>query len=558
MKKLGEQFVKVGERRVFVSYAGRGPALILLHQSPQNSRALIPWIERLSKTYAVFAPDTPGFGFSDPLALAQPMIPDYAFALNALLDTLKIERALIYGVHTGAVTALRFALDYPRRVAALVCDGYARFDTAERQSLLGEYLPPFEPKWDGSHLLWLFARFREQNLFFPWNTSTEAARLAYPLPSTAKLHADVMDVLDAGDNYRVGYRAPFLYDDPTAAARLTVPSAIFYRAEDVLAPHLARLPALPSNVSAELVDGGPAALIAKCDAVFARFANAALSVDAMALIHSSASVTRFITRVGNASLACRSIAGDVASAEIHLHDIGAPAAMPYDAKHGAFVLVPDLPNHGASRGWDANLAMADVIVDLMAAASAQAIFEVANELNLSNITIRATGGACAIAVLLAAQLGARCATLTMVNPLPLNPAERAQFLSGLPDLTPVATGAHLIAAWNWARLQHLFWPWLPGTADAARKVDAPSPYRVHAEVVEMLRAAEILPALWASALNTDLETAMIKLDCAIQIISTDEPERLRLVERFLSSLAKLKFKRVENAIKGMWQWQSSN
>ena len=233
MQTIREQFVQVHERHVFVRYAGRGPALLLLHQSPQNSRALIPWIERLAQSYAVFAPDTPGFGFSDPLPLAQPTIPDYAAALDALLEKMGIDRVLVYGVHTGAVTALRFALDYPNRVAALVCDGYARFDAAERQSLLGDYLPPFEPKWDGSHLLWLFARFREQNLFFPWNTPTQAARLAYPLPSTDKLHSDVMDVLDAGDGYRVGYRAPFLYDDPTAAARLTVPSMIFYRAEDV-------------------------------------------------------------------------------------------------------------------------------------------------------------------------------------------------------------------------------------------------------------------------------------------------------------------------------------
>lgn len=547
MQEIREQFVQVEERCVLLRYAGRGPALLLLHQSPQNSRALIPWIERLSKTYSVFAPDTPGFGFSDPLPLAQPTIPDYAAALNALLEKLGIDRVLVYGVHTGAVTALRFALDYPHRVAALVCDGYARFDAAERQSLLGDYLPPFEPKWDGSHLLWLFARFREQNLFFPWNTPTQAARLAYPLPSTAKLHSDVMDVLDAGDGYRVGYRAPFLYDDPAAAARLTVPSTIFYRAEDVLEPHLARLPVLPEQVSAERVEGGPAALIAKCDAVFQRFAANAVVIDSDVVIDAAKSSTRFISHVDKGPLACRCHAGDINRAEIHLHDIGTPAAMPGDTKHGAFVLAPNLPNHGASRGW-----MPDSVT---IETSAKAILSVADKLALSNITIRATGGACAIAAVLARHLGARCAQLILVDPLPLNKAEREQFLQSLPDLTPVATGAHLIAAWNWARLQHLFWPWLIPDANAAREVDAPSPYRVHADVVEMIRAGESFALLWASALNADLESIIAKLACTIRVSCGGEAERVRLAERLI---ARLNLNPTDNAVKGMRQWQSPN
>ena len=547
MQKIREQFVQVQQRHVFVRYAGCGPALILLHQSPQNSRSLIPWIERLAKTYAVFAPDTPGFGFSDPLPVAQPTIPDYAEALNALLEKLGIDCALVYGVHTGAVTALRFALDYPHRVAGLVCDGYARFDAAERQSLLGDYLPPFEPKWDGTHLLWLFARFREQNLFFPWNTPTQAARLAYPLPSTAKLHSDVLDVLDAGDGYRVGYRAPFLYDDPTAAARLTVPTTIFYRAEDVLEPHLARLPELPEHVSAERVEGGPSALIAKCDAVFQRLAANAAVVDSEVAIDGAKSSTRFISHTDNGPLACRSYPGDVSCAEIHLHDIGAPAAMPSDAKHGAFVLVPDLPNHGASRLW----LPAAVTIET----SANAILSVADKLALNNITIRATGGACAIAAVLAKYLGARCAKLILLDPLPLNKAEREQFLHSLPDLTPVATGAHLIAAWNWARLQHLFWPWLMPDANAAREVDAPSPYRVHADVVEMIRAGESFAVLWASALNTDLESIITKLNCVVRVACGGEAERVRLAERLVT---RLDLNPTDSAVKGMRQWQSRN
>jgi len=289
---ISAQFIDVAGRRVLVRFAGSGPAVLLLHQSPQNSRALIAWIERLSAHYSVFAPDTPGFGYSDPLPLAQPTIPDYAAALSALLDALGIERVIVNGVHTGAVTALRFALDFPARVAGLICDGYARFNAEERQLLLNGYLPPFEPQWDGSHLLWLWARLREQHLFFPWNTATKSARMAYPAPSTERLSGDVLDILDAGDGYRAGYRAPFLYDDATAASRLTVETCIFYRAEDVLVTHLPRLQGLPTNVVAEIVNGGPAALIERTDAFIASHAANASRLNAGAAVFGAVSTRR--------------------------------------------------------------------------------------------------------------------------------------------------------------------------------------------------------------------------------------------------------------------------
>lgn len=49
-------------------------------------------------------------------------LPLYASDLARLLDHLAIEQAVIFGVSWGGVTAIRFALDYPEQVAALVLD----------------------------------------------------------------------------------------------------------------------------------------------------------------------------------------------------------------------------------------------------------------------------------------------------------------------------------------------------------------------------------------------------------------------------------------------------
>jgi pimeloyl-ACP methyl ester carboxylesterase len=549
MPHITEQFVDVGRRRVFVRAAGVGPAVLLLHQSPQNSRALLPWIERLAAHYTVIAPDTPGFGFSDPLPLAQPTIPDYAAALDQLMATLGVTRALVYGVHTGAVTGLRFALDFPHRVALLICDGYARFDPAERQQLLGDYLPPFEPLWDGTHLLWLWARFREQNLFFPWHTGTRAARLTYPPPATAKLHSDVMDVLDVGDGYRTGYRAPFLYDDPTAAARLQVPARLFYRAEDVLANHLARLPPLPSHVVAQPIAGGPPALIAAADAEFAAHATRSDVAVASSLLSRAAAQTRFIETTPHGTLSFFSRAGSGAGMEVCLADIGAPAAIPADTPAESGALAPELPGHGASRHWLAE----GVSVQAVAAAIADAV----RKRTHGAVRVRGSAGAAAFAVCLAEQLGAQCTHLRLIDPIALDSQEREQFLARMPNTAPHDTGAHLIAAWNWARMRHLFWPWQPeaNASAAARRVDAPAPARVHAEVVEITRAGPVWHALWREALQFDLAACAARCTCSVEVVSSTEVEPLRIASRFAASL-KLRPLTPASAEQSSWRSQT--
>ncbi|MFM7294030.1 MAG: alpha/beta fold hydrolase [Burkholderiales bacterium] len=534
---ISAQFVDVAGRRVLLRFAGSGPAVLLLHQSPQNSRALITWIERLSAHYSVFAPDTPGFGYSDPLPLAQPTIPDYAAALNALLDALGIERVIVNGVHTGAVTALRFALDFPARVAGLICDGYARFNAEERQLLLNGYLPPFEPQWDGSHLLWLWARLREQHLFFPWNTATKTARMAYPAPSTERLSGDVLDILDAGDGYRAGYRAPFLYDDAMAASRLTVETRIFYRAEDVLATHLPRLQGLPTNVAAEIVNGGPAALIERTDAFIASHAANASRLDAGAAVLGAVSTRRRVYGTTHGSM-CTLIAangGDLANSlvVVHLSEIGTPARIPVEVPHGTPVIAPELPGHGASQAWSA--------ANLTLGAVAQSVLHILQALGVRRYCVSSEGAAGAIAAALVQvsvenNAGPRCEQLRLHNPMLLNEAERAQFVSQLPDLTPNATGAHLLAAWNWARMKALFWPWQQPTIAAVRKVDAPAPVRLHAEVVEILRVGALFAPLWQAVLADQAYSALAEYDGRITIQCDDEPERVRIVNALANTL----------------------
>jgi pimeloyl-ACP methyl ester carboxylesterase len=527
------QFVQVGERRVFLRYAGTGPVLVLLHQSPESSASLVPWIERLADRYAVLAPDTPGFGHSDPLPLAQPTIPDLAAALGRLLEALGLGPVLLWGVHTGAAIACRLARDEPGRVAALVCDGLSAFTREERQPLLDGYLPPFEPSWDGGHLHWLWARIREQTLFFPWHSGTAAARIAYPLASPERIHAQVMELLDAGDGYRAGYRAPLLYEHGAAsAAELAVPAALLYRAADVLRPHLERLPPLPPGVTArEVADA--AAQAREAEAMFARHAQAASPLESLAMrVDAKAAIGRRVV-LGPGGARVWHLAGPEQAPDptldLVLPEIGTPAWVPADRSPRRRTLVPEWPGHGASARSDAAL-LSDGrwCVGLMAEMDALTAAPDAP------VALRARGGACALALELALALGPRCRSLALEDPLPLDAEERATFLAGLPDLTLHPTGAHLIAAWNWARLRQLFWPWCRPDAAACIAAPAPPPRAVHAEVVEMLRAGPMLAALWRAALAVHMPAAVAALrkrGVAVTLRAGAEPERQRLLAR---------------------------
>ena len=59
MSGISRGFVSIGERQVHFRYAGSGPALLLIHQSPQNSRMWLQMMARFADRYTVIAPDTP-------------------------------------------------------------------------------------------------------------------------------------------------------------------------------------------------------------------------------------------------------------------------------------------------------------------------------------------------------------------------------------------------------------------------------------------------------------------------------------------------------------------
>jgi len=103
------------------AHEGDGPAVVLLHGLTGTRRYVVMGSRALERGgHRVIAYDARGHGRSTPA----PERGGYGYArlaadLGAVLDHTGVERAVIAGASMGAHTAVRFALEHPRRVAAL-------------------------------------------------------------------------------------------------------------------------------------------------------------------------------------------------------------------------------------------------------------------------------------------------------------------------------------------------------------------------------------------------------------------------------------------------------
>ncbi|MEU7905019.1 alpha/beta fold hydrolase [Actinoplanes sp. NPDC049118] len=113
--------VRTSAGPVVVHRSGAGPAVVLLHANPGDSRDFAAVLPALSALFTVYGVDWPGYGESPP-----PRPPSSATAMGyaglvpELLDALGIDDAAFIGNSVGGYCAVRFALEHPGRARALV------------------------------------------------------------------------------------------------------------------------------------------------------------------------------------------------------------------------------------------------------------------------------------------------------------------------------------------------------------------------------------------------------------------------------------------------------
>lgn len=189
--------------QVHYRHGGRAdaPTALALHQSPLSSATYEATIAPLvARGLRVIAPDTPGFGMSDPTP--EPWsIPDYARAAWQVADALGLGEVHLLGQHTGAVIAADMALAQPQRVRGVLLQGLPLYDDAERAEKKRSYAPGYTPAEDGSHL----------------GVIRNRIRMLYPRLDVAETDRQVIEYLSTGPDYATAYRAVFEYTVDTAA-----------------------------------------------------------------------------------------------------------------------------------------------------------------------------------------------------------------------------------------------------------------------------------------------------------------------------------------------------
>ena len=129
--------LRLSGRRLVYDVIGQGVPCVLLHAFPLDRRMFLDLAQRLTSRGRFILPDLRGFGESDPGAPYS--IADLADDVAALLDELKLERAVVGGVSMGGYVALAFAARHPRRLAGLLlADTKAAADTAETRAARDE------------------------------------------------------------------------------------------------------------------------------------------------------------------------------------------------------------------------------------------------------------------------------------------------------------------------------------------------------------------------------------------------------------------------------------
>ncbi|KGN40353.1 alpha/beta fold hydrolase [Knoellia aerolata] len=117
------RFIRAGSARVHVIEAGDGPVTVHLHANNTSSLSHLMLLEHLTAVRSVLV-DRPGFGLSEPVDVPRASFRDTAVRfVDEVLDSLRVDSAVLVGASGGGSWAVWYALARPERVRGLVLLG---------------------------------------------------------------------------------------------------------------------------------------------------------------------------------------------------------------------------------------------------------------------------------------------------------------------------------------------------------------------------------------------------------------------------------------------------
>lgn len=213
--------------------------LVLLHESPLSSRVWNTMLPFSGACRQVLAPDTPGYGLSDPPDGPGHEIPEYAEAILAALEGAGVGDMVVVGVHTGASIAIEIA-QQSDKVRGVVLSGVALLTPEQREDYLANWTPPITLTSAGDQFDWALERYHRI-----WGADTP------PL----MLNQAIGDLLSISERYFWGYQAAFRYDPEPALRLLNQPTLLLDAEGDLLAEFDPLVEAMVANCRTKIIPG---------------------------------------------------------------------------------------------------------------------------------------------------------------------------------------------------------------------------------------------------------------------------------------------------------------
>ena len=138
-----EHYIYRRDGNIRVYRVGGGEPVLFIHGSRNSGWTWRGVIGELSRHFACYVVDLPGFDRSD-IPPRKYSMDDFAEAMVEVMDAAGLEQTHIIGEHTGAVVGVLLAAKYPERVKKLVLDGLL-FWNSDQGKVIWEkfFLPDF-------------------------------------------------------------------------------------------------------------------------------------------------------------------------------------------------------------------------------------------------------------------------------------------------------------------------------------------------------------------------------------------------------------------------------
>jgi pimeloyl-ACP methyl ester carboxylesterase len=198
------------------AHGTRSP-LLLLHPSPLSGYVYENLMAEMGRDRYVVAPDTPGFGMSDP-PTSPPEIGDYAAAMLEFIAELGLGVVDVMGYHTGSLTAAEMALQANDVVRKIAIISATVFTPEETEQFKRQYAPKPIPERIGA-ISPGWKTFRES--FWRMEPSDHRALNIY------------LEGRRNPDWSPWGHRAAFNYDISAALKKITHPVLVLNPEDDL-------------------------------------------------------------------------------------------------------------------------------------------------------------------------------------------------------------------------------------------------------------------------------------------------------------------------------------